>query len=104
MTQYDDIVKNDPLNRVCVDCSDISNLQLLSQLPMFDHEELPIEDELHVMYTCDSYKLERLKIPTNIWNSLQNLSMSTTDNNAIRFLARFLVAVWKKRFPSKGKD
>ena len=94
-------LREDIKNRLCSACTtgDQGTVEALAELPFFD----PIvEDELHVLRTCQLYEDIRQRLSEGMKNALfANPSDLFQRGELILETAKFLTKIWNRRFPKK---
>ena len=87
------------INRLCPHCCCIETLGYLAELPFF---EPILEDEIHVLQVCPLYEDLRGSMTQSVRDCLNNnLQQLFRDRSLILPLAKLILKIHQRRFPTK---
>ena len=98
---------NKPVHRrICRCCTDVENEELLAQLP---HPEVHIEDEYHILFSCEFFKDVREHATSYIKNLLgskdsSKLLQDSSDSPAVARFIRNLMKMHHRKVSNDNKD
>ena len=89
-------------SKCCEFCTDISSVELLSELPHF--EDPILEDELHIIKTCPKYEFVRHNLSDNIKSMIFSDIKTLFEAEYISEFAAYVRKIYYCRFPKEHEQ